>query len=283
MTVPGAVRSGNTGTTAGQNTVIGSGSGVSNRRSGTAGSNNRPYNPYVPQRYREGNNGYGVVYGYPYYPFSYGFNGGWYGGYGSRYGYSGYSYNNNYPFNLPYGNYSTGNNDNDSGTAQQVPSPAVNTPVTGNDQAVPSGGSVTMTNGSAATQARATNAVDQSPAMVAANNSVALAQSNFDSARERALAALSQKPDYKDAVARRHDAAKDVHAAATGAGGTPTPAVTEAATVKLEAGDEVTKMEEQAVATDPTASAAKARLDQAVADRNSLRSQLMAQVQQGSK
>ena len=44
----------------------------------------------------------------------------------------------------------------------------------------------------------------------------------------------------------------------------------------------MTKMEEQAIASDPAASAAKARLQQASADRDSLKAQLTAQYQQST-
>ena len=62
----------------------------------------------------------------------------------------------------------------------------------------------------------------------------------------------------------------------------PSQTVVAAAEVKLQAGDEVTKMEEQAVAKDPTAIAAKARLDQAISDRDALKAQLTAQMSQST-
>jgi hypothetical protein len=226
--------------------------------------NHRGYNPYAPNRanQRGNRNGYGVVYGYPYYPFSYGWNPGWYGtGYGSYY--------NNYPGSTGY------NFDSDNGSYSQptetAPAPQAVVPTAKPDSAV-------------AARAVVDNAVDKSPALIAANGSVNQAQSMYTEARERAIAALREKPEYKAAVARRHAAAGDVRAAkggdATPATGQPSSAVVAAATAKLEAGDEVTRMEEQAVAADPAASAAKARLDQATADRDTLKAQLTSQVQQ---
>jgi hypothetical protein len=216
---------------------------------------------------RRQNNGYGVVYGYPWYPFSYGWGDGWYGGYGTQYGYPGYSYNSNYPFDIPYAEYN-----NDESLAANPPNP----------NAVDAQSATTLVNpyDQQAVQARQTNAVDKSPAMIQANSTVAQTQSAFDAERERVLAALAQKPDYQAAVARRHQAAKEVHQATTQPGGQPSSALSSAANDKMEAADEVTKMEAQAIAADPAASAAKAKMEQALADRDALRAQLMSQTAQ---
>jgi hypothetical protein len=123
--------------------------------------------------------------------------------------------------------------------------------------------------------AQVTNAVDKSPEMVAANNAVQLAQVAYDQQRQQVLATLQDKPEYRQALARRHEAARDLKAAK--ASPTSAPAVLDAATAKLDAADEVTKIQEQAIATDPAAAAAKTHLAETVADRDALRAKLLAQ------
>jgi hypothetical protein len=207
-------------------------------------------------------NGYGTTgsyYTYPYTPFSYGYNG-WYG---NNYG------DDQSQFYLPQenlnNNENTANNNGNTNTGNYVvPPPSSAQP----PSAPPSDNEANL-------KAQETNAVEKSPAMVAANNSVQQAQSALDSATQRDLAALRAKPDYQQALARRHAASSDVHQARASSG-TDSPAVVNAATKKLDAGDDVTKMEAEAVANDLTAAAAKARLDQAIADRNVLRAQLTA-------
>jgi hypothetical protein len=230
------------------------------------------HNPYVPHGYQTGGN-YGVVYGDPFYPFSYGWNPGWYG--------SGYNngYNNYTGYNFLDGD----NGTTDNGTVTQS---------TSNEQAQQTTPAApTVMRGSAVeAQAQVANAVDKSPALVAADGSVTQAESAYNEARERALAALRQQPAYQQALARRHAAARAVHAAratdgtdATPVAEPPSNAVVTAATAKMDAGDEVTKMEAEAVASDPAAASAKARLDQATADRDTLKAQLTAQYQQSNR
>jgi hypothetical protein len=266
----------------------------------TNARSSRPYNPYVPQASRtaaatqnpsvvtqgdtravehrdhgdhergrdhRNDNGYGVVYGYPWYPFSYGWGDGWYGGYGTQYGYPGYSYNSNYPFDIPYAEYN-----NDESLAANPPNSSVN-----QSQGTTPATTIVNPYDAQATQARETNAIEKSPAMIQANSTVAQTQSAYNTERERVLAALAQKPEYQAALARRHAAAKEVHAATTQPGGKVDGALVAAANKRMEAGDEVTKMEAQAVATDPAASVAKAKMEQAVVDRDALRAQLSAQ------
>jgi hypothetical protein len=270
---PSVARSG----TGGTGTVT-SGSTVSNQR--TRADAHSGYNPYVPTRSRDDrharNGNYGVVYGNPFYPFSYGFNPGWYGsGYGSYY--------NNYPYNgYSFGdglgtttgdyntNYQTSSSDGATSSAQ-VPQ----TPPT-----------VTAGTSSVTAQAITANAVEKSPALVSANGAVTQAQGQYNEARDRVLATLRDQPAYQQALDRRRQAAAQVAAAKSTApaapNAQPSGTVVAAATAKLDAGDEVTKMEEQAVAKDPAAIAAKARLDQAIADRDALKAQLTAQFQQSS-
>jgi hypothetical protein len=209
----------------------------------------------------------GVYYNYPYFPLSYGYTNGWYGdNSGSNYS----------PYYTPF---DTSNYNNNNGqTSNPAPSQQASPDTTYSAQQPPASAS----GSSPEIQAQITNAVDKSPAMTSANNAVALSQSTFDHERERVLAALRSQPAYQQALQRRHDAASEVrNAQATS--GAASNAVVAAASEKLDAGDDVTKMEEQAVATDPAASAAKARLDQAVADRNALRAELTAHYQSGAK
>ena len=121
-----------------------------------------------------------------------------------------------------------------------------------------------------------TNAADRSPDMVAANNAIAAAQQTYDTERERVLAALRAKPEYQQALTRKHDATKTVDEAKST--GKPQPELIGAATSKLDASDEVTKMEEQAVATDSSAASAKSRLSQMIADRDAMRAKMTSQV-----
>jgi hypothetical protein len=129
-------------------------------------------------------------------------------------------------------------------------------------------------------QAQLQNAVDHSPAMVSANNQVQLAQANYDKERTRVIASLAETPEYKEAMARRHLASGDLRAAKSAPTTAPsmmaTPSVIDAAAAKLDAADDVTKMQENAIAADPIASDAKARLAQAVADRDSLRANMLS-------
>ena len=130
----------------------------------------------------------------------------------------------------------------------------------------------------AAVAAQAANAVDKSPEMIAANKEVGDAQRAYDNERARVLKSLGDKPEYQQLLAKKHAAAKDVATAKLT--GQPQPVVTDAASEKLDASDEVTKMREQAVTADADAAAAKKRLIQAVADRDMLRAKLLQQVGQ---
>ncbi len=243
---------------------------------------NRVGNPYAPNRNGNNSGNYGVVYGYPFYPFSYGWNSGWYGSsYGSN-------YNNTPNTGYGFGGGDSGNYENGSSNGQNTTNTEQVQQVT--HQPVTTGTpSVTGASSSVTAQAQIANAVDKSPALVSANSSVMQAQSAYNDARERALAGLRTQPAYTQALSRRQDASKAVGSAKASTGGDlsptngqPSNAVVSAATAKLEAGDEVTKMEGQALATDPATSAAKGRLDQATADRDALRAQLAAQYQQST-
>jgi hypothetical protein len=199
---------------------------------------------------RNGINTSGVYYGGPWWGTSY-WNGQNYGNGNDNNGtYNDVTYTPDGSVTNPPGN----NDQSSSGSAQPVVPPSV-TP--------------------AGEAAQLANSVDKSPDLVEANNQVQLAQVAYDKERERALAALTTKPEYQQALSRKHDAVSDLHNARAAA--TTSPAVIEAATAKLDASDEVTKMQEQAVATDPQANQAKQQLAQAVAHRDEVRSKLMTQ------
>ena len=195
---------------------------------------------------QQNNNGNEFFYGPGWYPYGGMWNDGWYNN----------GYNNGGNYQTPV--YTPSN--------QPTPTPVNN----GDTSATP----MPPTQTAAGAAAQATNAVDKSPEMVAANNAVASAQQAYTTERERVLASLRDKPEYKDALGRKHEAAKDVTDAKNN--GKPQTAVVDAANVKMDAGDEVTKMQEQAVATDEAAAAAKTRLASTIADRDVLRAKLMA-------
>ncbi len=191
----------------------------------------------------EGNSG--LWYGNPWSPYS------------SGWGYGGYP-DSDGTFAEP--TYTDNSGSNDSGTTPAAPANPQQSPGT------PSPASVA---------ALRTNAIDKSPEMIAAENAVRSAQTAYATERGRALAVLGTKPEFQEALARKHNAAKTLQEAKTTGQGQP--AVIEAATVKMDAADEVSKMREEAVAADPGASAAKSSLMQAVADRDALRAKLLAQ------
>lgn len=265
-------------TTAGGSNVVGRNApGIG--QAGRADVGGRYHNPYAPRNGQNDNVGYGVAYGYPWYPFSYGWNPGWYGsGYGNGYNtvpYSTTGFSDN-------GNANNGNANNGNATAGTASSTNA-----GTAGAVTGTMPVTQVQTAAGVHAQMENAAGRSPELTTANSAVANAQASYNQNRERVLADLAKKPEYQDAVKRRRDAAGKVAAAKAGeTPGQPTPvntpaspAVVAAAEAKLDAGDEVTKMEEQAVAADPAAAVAKARLEQAQNDRDALHNQLMGQVQ----
>jgi hypothetical protein len=199
--------------------------------------------------------------------FYYGYPGYYYGDVWAPYGWNDGDSSYNYPeFTYDNSNATPSNATDTTNTSNTSNTNAVAQPVT----PVQSQSGQTA----AGAAAQATNAVDKSPQMIAANNAVASAQQAYNSERERVLAALRDQPEYKDAIARKH--AADAHVTDAKAEHQSQPAVVGLATAKMDAGDEVTKMQEQAIATDPAASAAKSKLNAAIADRDALRANLMA-------
>jgi hypothetical protein len=127
----------------------------------------------------------------------------------------------------------------------------------------------------AETSAVITNSVDKSPEMVAANNDLHLAQVEYDKQRQRVLSQLRDKPEYNHAVRQKDTAAANLNTAKSTV--TTQPGVADAAHAKLDASSDVTKMEEQAIANDNEAAAAKTHLADAVAKRDALRARMLAQ------
>lgn len=198
-------------------------------------------------RERNRNDDEGNVYQYyPLWPYAFGWGDDWGG-----------NYNNNGTYVQPV---YTPNNSAAPNTTATTPAPTSTTP------------------SPASVSAQLTNAVNKSPEMVAANNAVQVAQVAYDSQRERVIAELAKTPEYQQALARKHDAVKDLRTVKESDKGQP--AVVDAATAKMDASDEVTKMREQAVATDANAVTAKTRLSEAVAERDAVRAKLMSQLGQ---
>jgi hypothetical protein len=185
-------------------------------------------------------------------------------------------YGDSYPEGANY--YEPVYSDNSNG-GQSSPSTAQPAAGNGTQSQSSSTGSNSTVPSPEAAQAQLTNAVDKSPAMVAANTAVQSAQAAYDSERARIISTLKDKPDYQQALARKNTATEHVDAV-KGTGNpnaVPTPAVTNAATVKMDASEDVTRIEEQAIAADPKALEAKTKLNTAIADRDALRAKLMAQ------
>lgn len=199
------------------------------------------------------------VYGYPWWVFSNGWSGStwgdpWSSGYYSNSGY--YSQNA----------YSPVPNNANNGAGPAIPV-APDLPHKDN------------TPSPAGVAAQIQNAVDGSPQMLAANAEVQRAQAAFNENRQRVLEPLRQKPEYKLAVARRKQADAQVQALREANPGAAPADMAPAAAAKLSAGDEVARLETEALTADPQAATARAKLDEAVARRDALRKQMIASYQ----
>jgi hypothetical protein len=120
------------------------------------------------------------------------------------------------------------------------------------------------------------SALMASPQWRDANAQVQIAQSEYDTAWTRVIAQLRQQPAFQQALAKKEQDAQRVAALKTN---DPNPAISTAAaaaTAKLDAAKQVTDMEAAALAADPQASAAKAKLDVAIARRNEARQAVIA-------
>jgi hypothetical protein len=120
----------------------------------------------------------------------------------------------------------------------------------------------------AARMAQVQNAAKKRPDVIAANAAVDAAQAAYDSERKRILAAWRAKPENQAAMNQLDQASADLEAARSP--GKPQLVVLNAAARKLSAENAVTHLQEQAVASDPTAVAAKNKMAQAVTSRDEL-------------
>jgi hypothetical protein len=100
------------------------------------------------------------------------------------------------------------------------------------------------------------------------------AQAAYDDAVARVMDRLRRDPEYQRLVAQRDHAENRVEAVQAGARIAPNPdRVLPAAQQKLQVSSKVTKMEQDAIAADPQASAAKAKLVEANEKLAALRKQ----------
>lgn len=118
------------------------------------------------------------------------------------------------------------------------------------------------------------NAINNAPEMVAANQKVRQEQAALNLAKTAVLDGLKNQKDYQVVLQHRHEAELLLDDSRQNSADSATLA--SLAQAKLKAGDDVTRMEEKAFNADPVASAAKKNLDDAVAKRDVLHSQLVA-------
>ena len=126
-------------------------------------------------------------------------------------------------------------------------------------------------------QAQSTNALQGMPAYSQALVEFKAAQQAYEDASARVLAKLRKDPQYQRLVAERDRAEDHVEAAQASARIPPNPErVTPAAQRKLNVSSKITNMEQDAIAADPEASAAKAKMVEANARLSALRKQAEA-------
>ena len=86
------------------------------------------------------------------------------------------------------------------------------------------------------------------------------AQNEYEAASQRALEKVKSNPEYQ-ALVKQRDQAQDTVEAVQASAKIPNPdRVTPAAEKKLDLSTKITRMEQDAIAADPQASAAKARM-----------------------
>jgi len=110
-----------------------------------------------------------------------------------------------------------------------------------------------------------------SPQWRQADAQVRIAQAEYDTAKAQVLAQLQTQPAYQQALARKQQDAQKVESLKAK---DPAPSIERAApiaTAKLDAAQAVTQMESAALLADPQASAAKIKLDVAIARRDEAR------------
>jgi hypothetical protein len=120
------------------------------------------------------------------------------------------------------------------------------------------------------------SALIASPQWRDANAQLQVAQSEYDTARARVVAQLRNQPAFQQALATKQQDAQRVAALKARDPDATISNATTVATAKLDAAKQVTDMEAAALAADPQASAAKAKLDAAIAQRNEARQAVIA-------
>jgi hypothetical protein len=120
-------------------------------------------------------------------------------------------------------------------------------------------------------QAKAINELEASPDYRLALADLKLAQSDFDSARQRVLDKLKENEEYQALIKQRDHAAEHVEAAQASARIPNPEAVTPAAQHKLDINAKITRMEQSAIDADPDARAAQERLVKAKARVTAMR------------
>lgn len=116
------------------------------------------------------------------------------------------------------------------------------------------------TPGPAVEQGRALNSLEATPAYAQLVAEARKAQAAYDAASVRVLEKLKSDPNYQALLKERDRAEEQVEAVQAGARFPNPEKVTPAAQRKLEISARVTRMEQDALAADPQASQAKARL-----------------------
>jgi hypothetical protein len=175
-------------------------------------------------------------------------------------GYDGYNYYNGpqYPGQFQQQDTAVAEPDSQSSSIQTVPTAPVPPSEPDTDSAV------------------LKSALFASPQWRVADEQVRIAQSEYDSASAVVLAQLRAKPDYQQAVAQKAADGKKVASLTAKEPGAPIEQKEAIATKKLDAAQTVTQMETAALAADPRASAAKGKLDAAIAQRTETRQAIEA-------
>ena len=111
---------------------------------------------------------------------------------------------------------------------------------------------------------------EASPEWIDAQKRVKEAQDAYDAAAKPILDGLKAKPEYQQAVQRESDAKASVAAHQQNPATATPERLTTPATQALQAASEVTKMEDAALAADPTVAEHKAKVTEATAASNAL-------------
>jgi hypothetical protein len=109
-------------------------------------------------------------------------------------------------------------------------------------------------------QAQTINALEAMPEFRQLQAELGRAQAEYDRASAKALERVKASPEYQALVRQRDQAANEVEAVQASSRRPDPERVTPAAEEKLNVSARVTKMEQDAIAADPQASAAKARV-----------------------